>query len=219
MRTQVRCGTVSGMGDNFDLIARERRALADLLATLTPEQWTAPSLCGAWTVKDVAAHLLVGPTAGLPEFTWAMFRARGRFHIANQVMVRNRSALAADELVQLLRDHAESRFTPPGMDWRVPLTDVLIHREDIAVPLGLPQDRPVELWHYALDLLVHPKSRKAFGVPPLPAVTLSATDLDWSAGLGPEITGPSSAIGLALSGRPALADRLTGEGVPVLTQT
>lgn len=205
------------MSDPFDFIARERRALADLLTTLTPEQWTAPSLCDHWTVQDVAAHLLVGPTAGLSEFAWAMFRARGRFHVANQAMVRNRAALTGDGITRLLRAHAESRFTPPGMDWRVPLTDVLIHREDIAVPLGLAQDRPVELWRHALDLLVHPKSRKAFGAPPLPAVTLSTTDLDWSAGSGPEVKGPSSAVALALSGRPALADRMTGDGVPLLT--
>lgn len=32
--------------------------LIALLRSLTPDEWTAPTVAGAWTVKDVAAHLL-----------------------------------------------------------------------------------------------------------------------------------------------------------------
>ena len=35
----------------------QRAGLADLLESLTPEQWVAPSLCEGWRVRDVAAHL------------------------------------------------------------------------------------------------------------------------------------------------------------------
>ena len=35
----------------------ERTALADLLETLPDDAWRVPSLCDAWTVRDVAAHL------------------------------------------------------------------------------------------------------------------------------------------------------------------
>ena len=48
--------------DIWEVLADERRATADLLAGLTEEQWAAPSLCPAWTVKDVAVHLV--PTTG-----------------------------------------------------------------------------------------------------------------------------------------------------------
>ena len=45
---------------------------------------------------------------------------------------------------------------------------------------------------------------------------LRATDLDWSAGDGPEVAGPGEALALAMTGRGvALAD-LSGEGVAVL---
>ncbi|MET0954878.1 MAG: maleylpyruvate isomerase N-terminal domain-containing protein, partial [Cryobacterium sp.] len=30
--------------------------VADLLATLTPEQWESQSLCAGWRVRDVAGH-------------------------------------------------------------------------------------------------------------------------------------------------------------------
>ena len=35
----------------------QRRRTADLLATLTDDQWDHPSLCEGWTVRHVAAHL------------------------------------------------------------------------------------------------------------------------------------------------------------------
>ena len=37
---------------------KERAALEELLATLTPEQMTQPNLIGEWAVKDVLAHLI-----------------------------------------------------------------------------------------------------------------------------------------------------------------
>jgi uncharacterized protein (TIGR03083 family) len=62
-----------GVEDLFAVLAEERRATADLLAGLTEEQWAAPSLCSAWTVKDVAVHLVPDTGKGLGEFVWARF--------------------------------------------------------------------------------------------------------------------------------------------------
>ena len=43
--------------DTMGLARAERADLADLLATLTPEQWDAPTLCTEWRVRDVVAHV------------------------------------------------------------------------------------------------------------------------------------------------------------------
>lgn len=40
------------------LLPEERAALIDLLASLTPTQWNAATVCEGWSVKDIAAHLL-----------------------------------------------------------------------------------------------------------------------------------------------------------------
>ena len=32
--------------------------LIELLRSLRPDEWTLPTIAGAWTVRDVAAHLL-----------------------------------------------------------------------------------------------------------------------------------------------------------------
>ncbi len=34
--------------------------LVELLESLSPEEWNAPTIAGKWTVKDVAAHILDG---------------------------------------------------------------------------------------------------------------------------------------------------------------
>jgi uncharacterized protein (TIGR03083 family) len=191
--------------DPFATIASERLALADLLETLTDEQWATRSLCGAWTVKDVAAHVMVGPTVSKGEFLTAMLRARGRFAVANRAMVASRARLSTTELVALIREHADSRFRPPGMDWHAPWTEILVHREDIAVPLGgFP--RAVEPWGPALDFLVGDRATRGF--------RYAATDLDWSHGSGAEVAGPAASLAIAIAGRPAGLEHLSGGGFP-----
>ena len=148
-----------GVSDPFAVIAAERRALADLVESLDAEQLAVRSLCGAWSVQDVAAHLLVGPTASLREFGVAMLRARGRFEVANDLMVRNRRHLGPAELAALLREHAGSRFTPPTFDWHAPLSDLRIHRLDMTVPLGLEPGMTPEPWPDVLDFLLTPKAQ------------------------------------------------------------
>jgi uncharacterized protein (TIGR03083 family) len=43
------------VADRFSPLGAE---LIDLLRSLRPEQWNLPTVCAAWSVKDVAAHLL-----------------------------------------------------------------------------------------------------------------------------------------------------------------
>ena len=43
--------------DAMALARAERADLADLLVTLEPAQWNAPSLCTQWRVRDIVAHV------------------------------------------------------------------------------------------------------------------------------------------------------------------
>jgi hypothetical protein len=57
-----------------------------------------------------------------------------------------------------------------------------------------------------------------FGVKrPLKRFRFTATDVDWTAGDGPEVTGPVAALLLLLTGRPAALPRLSGPGVEELS--
>ena len=197
-------------------IAAERRALADLLETLTPDQWATPSLCRAWTVRHVAAHLMAGPTGTVAGFLGAMVRARGSFDRANHILADRRAQLPTDVLVADLRGHAENHFTPPGMDWHAPLTDLLVHRLDITVPLGRDHGRPLDPWADALGLLVSKRATPGFLPRGLPELTYAATDIDWSRGTGPRVEGPVEALALAITRRPVRLDELVGPGSETL---
>ncbi|GAA1865548.1 hypothetical protein GCM10009836_52420 [Pseudonocardia ailaonensis] len=44
--------------DHMAMAVAERGDLAELLATLEPEQWDAPTLCDEWRVREVVAHMV-----------------------------------------------------------------------------------------------------------------------------------------------------------------
>jgi uncharacterized protein (TIGR03083 family) len=201
---------------HWDLIAAERHALADLLDGLTDEQLDTPSLCGKWTVKDIGAHVMVGPTTSIKDIAVAFLRSRGNLDATSERLVDRRRPLSRAEVVATMREHADSHFTPPTMDWHAPLTDVLVHREDIAVPLGLPSDRPVEAWQHVLEFLVTKKARTGFVAGRLPELTYAATDVEWSHGSGPVASGPAAALAGVMCGRDAVVDRLSGPGAETL---
>jgi hypothetical protein len=45
---------------------------------------------------------------------------------------------------------------------------------------------------------------------------LRATDVDWSHGDGPEVTGPGLSLLVAMTGRPGGLDALSGEGLATM---
>ena len=101
-------------------------------------------------------------------------------------------------------------------NYRNILFDVLVHGQDVAIPLGLPRDMPLDaasagaerVWTMGWPFWARRRLR---------GLRLRATDIEWSAGEGPEVHGPIAALLLLLTGRAASLPRLTGEGLPDLT--
>jgi uncharacterized protein (TIGR03083 family) len=201
--------------DTMDLARQEREDLVGLLETLTPEQWDAPTLCTRWRVREVVAHVI--GYDGLPFTRLAALYLRGGFGInsVNAAEVATLADRTADQLLDLVREHVRPKGLTAGFGGQIALVDTLIHQQDIRRPLGKPRQIPAERLIRALS----------FGrfAPPVGAVRrargmrLVATDIDWSAGRGPELRGPAEAILMAISGRPAALPELTGPAQPILT--
>jgi uncharacterized protein (TIGR03083 family) len=190
----------------------ERTELADFLATLTPGQWEAPSLCADWRVRDVVAHVMSFDGVSL----LGMFRRaiRGRLVHINQVGVDELAPLNTEQLLARLRAHLRPQGLATTFGGRLALLDVTIHHQDIRRPLGMPRHIPAERLRLVLDDCVRspelPGWRLARGV------RLTPTDLDWSHGSGPEVTGPAEAVLMAIAGRSSASGELAGPGQPVL---
>ena len=111
---------------------------------------------------------------------------------------------------------AGSRRKAPGVSHLEPLIDVLVHGQDIAIPLGRFRPMPVGAAVAAADR-VWPSLFPWRAERKLNGFRLVATDCSWSAGDGLLVAGPIGAILLLLTGRRAGLARLSGPGARELS--
>ena len=187
-----------------------------MLSNLTAEQQVARSLCSAWSVHDVAAHLVVPLEVSTPKFLVAMLACRGNFDRANVRLTRTQARRPFAEIVEILRRKADSQFTPSGSGPAAPLTDLLIHGLDTRWPLGLAREIPPERARTSLTFLTQTRARGVVCKGILNGLRLEASDIDWAQGSGPTVTGDTEALLLAITGRTAALDHLSGDGVPTM---
>lgn len=201
----------------FSLVAQERLRAAVMFDSLGDQQWGVPSLCSDWTVRDIAGHLAMPFLVGKRSLLWGMVVNRGDFDRFSSLASRRIAARPPAELVQLLRDNAEHRFTPPGLGPEAPLLDTCVHTRDVARPLGLPDIASLSTWQVVLDFASSPAARRRL-VPRgrLDGLRLLATDQDWSSGEGTLVEGTSEALALAAIGRRVVLPELSGDGAAVL---
>lgn len=201
--------------DLMTLAEEERADLAALLRTLTPTQWDSPSLCPDWTVRDVASHIVSYEELTAPGLVATFLRGGLRVGTVNRVALARYRDLTTDDIIDLVERHQRPRGLTSGFKGGIALTDGTIHHQDIRRPLGLsrriPEDRLVPVLDFSLSAPTLPSKRNSKGL------RLDATDLSWSHGDGPEVSGPGEAILMAVAGRRHALSDLTGDGVPVLS--
>jgi uncharacterized protein (TIGR03083 family) len=200
--------------DIWPTVHAERKALADDLRGLADEDWATPSLCGDWTVRDVLAHMTSAGKLTPPAFFGQMIGSGFSFNkVQEKGIAAQQGATPADSLANFESVLTSVKHPPgPNPTW---LGEVIVHSEDIRRPLGIPHKYPTDAvvlvadFYQGSNLLIGSKRRIA-------GLTLSATDAEWRHGTGPELTGPILSLVMAMTGRKAAVDDLTGEGVATL---
>lgn len=204
---------------SWQVITEQRLGLARLLQGLSDAEWEQPSLCAGWRVRDVAAHVALAPQVpGLGSMLADAIRAHGSFHRLNHDVAVRHAARPTRAIVAELRMHADSRRLPVVTNYRNILFDVLVHAQDIAIPLGRDYPMPSEAARVGADR-VWTMGWPFWARRRLRGVQLLATDIDWSAGAGVELRGPIGMLLLLLTGRTATAvPHLSGPGVHTITE-
>lgn len=205
-------------------IDTQRLRTAALLESLSPDEWAHASLCDGWTVRDVAAHLTL-QELGLGAVLRAALRHPGSMNHMIRQSARRRAELPTERLVADIRDMVGSRRHNIGVTHLETLVDIVIHGQDIAVPLSRELEVAPEavvaaatrVWSYHATRRDRKKSR-VFRSVPYERYRLTATDAAWSVGAGPEIKGPVLAILMVLTGRLVCLPQLTGDGAAALAE-
>jgi uncharacterized protein (TIGR03083 family) len=153
-------------GDPALPLIRQRRRLAETLATLEPTQWTAPSRCELWSVQDVVAHLsdtngfwtasMAAGLKGSPTKMLATFDPVA----TPEALVDQRRQLSPEDVLTEYADGlgllAEVVNSITGDEWSLlaeappghiemqavalhALWDSWTHERDVLLPLGLKQ--------------------------------------------------------------------------------
>ncbi|WP_228003254.1 TIGR03085 family metal-binding protein [Nocardia australiensis] len=129
----------------MNMAQRERRALVAMMSTMGPD---APTLCGGWTVRDLAAHLVVRerrPDAapGILLKPFAGYLERVRQQAARRPF---------PELLEQVRTGPPWWSPLRPVDAVANLSEMFVHHEDVRrgspgwEPRELPDDDEARLW-------------------------------------------------------------------------
>jgi len=198
-----------------DHMRAERRDISRVLQSLTPEQWSAASLCDGWSVRDLVAHLVGWDevllyrsrrehVVALGKFIALYVGSLGSMRLVNRRIHRRTRHLDVDALRGEFgrEDSDDLKWLFDGSNPGAHLAEYLIHRRDICWPLAIPCASPTDRVVAALD-----------GLAQLPGVRLGArrhtrrqrveaTDATWARGRGHTRPMPAESILMLLAGRP-----------------
>jgi uncharacterized protein (TIGR03083 family) len=154
-------------------LLRQRRRVADVLATLDPEQWAWPSRCAGWSAQDVVAHLVhtnqaweASITAGLAGAPTRMFRSFDPVATPPRLVEAMRGWTPSAVLARFEETTESLASVVDGLDdaaWSLTgesplghvglavvalhgLWDSWVHERDVLLPLGMaPVEEPDEV--------------------------------------------------------------------------
>jgi uncharacterized protein (TIGR03083 family) len=196
------------------MVHAERQSLSDYLGTLPPNQWTHDTWCHKWKVQELVGHLTAAGNITAPHFFGGFIKTRFSFDKFVEGDLRQYADGSPADVKARFDRIIDSNRKPPGPAY-VALGEVMVHGEDIRRPLGARGEHSDEVLVTLAELY------KKTGAPlrakkRLAGLSMRATDVDWSTGDGPEVTGPCMSLILAMVGRVGALDDLAGDGLATL---
>jgi len=202
------------MAELMPMIHAERQMLADDLAGIDAAQWSHATWCEKWNVQEVAGHLVAAASITAPHFIGGFIKSGFSFDRFVEGDLKTFAAGSPADVLGRFRSIINSNRKPPGPAY-VALGEIMVHGEDIRRPLGLAGNHPKEHLTALADMYVktgaplHGKRRSA-------GLKLVGTDTAWTAGEGPEVSGPTMSLILAVVGRKGALNDLSGPGLDTL---
>lgn len=197
--------------DVMELAVAERADLRALLQSLSDDDWEAASLCHGWRVRDVAAHVISYDILSIPTTVGRFVRGGLSVDRINGIGVEKSRALTPQQILDQFHAHPRPSGLTAGLGGGIGLTDGLIHHQDIRRALGKPREVPRERLAVALPFSL--KAPTLSGRRLSRGLKLVATDMDYTAGAGPEIRGTGEVLLMAFAGRVEVGPELSGAGV------
>jgi uncharacterized protein (TIGR03083 family) len=136
-----------------------------------------------------------------------------------RVSAHERAAQPTEHLVDEIGAMIGSRRHNIGVTPRETLIDIVVHSQDIAIPLGRTLPVPPEVAADAASRVWDSRDTrmaKVFEPVPYDSLRLIADDIEWTVGNGLDVRGPILSLLLVLTGRRAALPHLTGPGTAVL---
>ncbi len=194
------------------------RDMATTLGEIGDSHWEEPSLCAGWQIRHIPSHIVTGYIFTPEQVAEVAAQLGSVLEAAKRGAIEFASIHEAPAIVEAFERNV-AQPEPTGIAAVIPppelFVDQVVHRLDVAIPLGLPADVSEELLIAALSLmpsiegLIGSKARAS-------GLRLEATDVDWAWGRGPAVRGSANALLLALSGRPCGVEMCEGDGVELL---
>jgi uncharacterized protein (TIGR03083 family) len=196
----------------WPMLAAERAALVDYLPTLSEADWSRPSPCAGWSVRDQLAHVVAGAKTTPLTFGPSLIRSGFSFDKLGARGIEQQRDASAKDLTESLRSRIHAK-TVPGSAY---LGEIVVHGEDIRHGVGAPPGD-----HPAAHLVAVADYYKKSGAPVrgkqrVVGLKLTATDVAWTTGEGPEVKGPLVLLIMAMCGREFAVEGLTGPGLEQL---
>lgn len=141
---------------SVEQLTRVLSAVGDLLTGIKDDQWSAPTPCTDWTVRDVVNHLVTGNMVFAALLRDQSPPERGADHLGDEPLAafRNTGVAVRDGFDQpgaIERTYHGPLGTISGAAWlQVRITDLLAHGWDLAQATGQPAELPEDLAEQAL---------------------------------------------------------------------